>query len=133
MLSCNGSDDFFGMWLPETHNPRFDHPILEIGSIFEPGNMAVLGTSFVPFLHAWTAYYSLLLEAGSAALDAINLPASLRPQGKEPDDEDFAELRKWADPGLPSYYPDSYRERYDAKRLAKLFGSSPPEQADSHQ
>lgn len=116
-----GGDGLLGIWLPETHNPTYIHPVLEIGEIFEPKCMALLGTSVLPFLLGWTAHYLLLLEADVKALDAIELPTSLRVQPDELDENLFAELRKWADPKLLDYYPNPYRQRYDAEGLRALF------------
>lgn len=117
----DGSDSLFGIWLPEARHPKFEHPVLEIGTIFGPQCMAVVGTGFLPFLYGWTTFYLMLLEADSMALDAIELPASLRVRSDELDDEVFARLRKWADPDLPNYHPDPYRQGHDVEGLWTLF------------
>jgi hypothetical protein len=44
MIGGNGSDDLYGIWLPDCVNPIYNHRIIGIGEIFEPGCMAIIGT-----------------------------------------------------------------------------------------
>lgn len=118
VFADDGSEGLFGIWLPETRSEGLGHPIVEIGSVFEPECMAIAGTDLAPFLLGWTAYYSLLLEADHHVLDAIGVPPSLRDE--ELDDELFAQLRRWADPGLPDPYPDPYEKGHSAQQLTNL-------------
>jgi SMI1 / KNR4 family (SUKH-1) len=117
----DGSDSLFGIWIPATHNPIYQHPILEIGEIFEPQCMAIVGTGLLSFLLGRTAFYLMVYGAGLSALDAIDLPESLRVPEDEQDSELFARLYHWADPDLPSYHPDPYKQGYDAESLTRIF------------
>jgi len=119
----NGGDEQPGIWLPEVQGSAFKHPILEIGEIFEPQSMAILATDLESFLVGWTAYYSMLCEADSSALDMLGVPDTLRFKSDDLDGEVFARLRQWADPHLPDPYPDPYRKPYDAEGLRKFFAS----------
>ena len=121
VFADNGSESNFGIWLPEVRNETFRNPIIEIA---EPAErcMTVVGTSFMPFLLGCTAYYLMLSEADSIALDAIGIPSSLR--GRRRDDELFADLCRWADPTLPDYHPDAYQKGYTAEDFRKLFGGT---------
>ena len=72
----NGAGSPIGLWLPESDVVR---PIVvEVGEIFEPRCMAIVGTSFGRFLRGRTAYYLALLEATPAALDEIGVPTEYR-------------------------------------------------------
>jgi hypothetical protein len=113
----DGQGDSFGIWLPQTPDDRYDHPVVEIGEIFEPGCMAVVGTSLDRFLLAWSAYYLLLEEAPASALDAIGFPRDLWA-----DELMHGEHHAWADPGLPDRAPDPYVQRYDVHDLHRQFG-----------
>ena len=57
LFAAMGGSDVFGIWLPETDNPIFSHPIIEVGTIFEEGCMGVAGTNLVSFLRGWSAYH----------------------------------------------------------------------------
>jgi hypothetical protein len=116
----NGQGEPFGLWLPETAGPAYDHPVIQIGQIFEPACMAVYGTSLVPFLTAWSAYYLLPDEAPAKALRALKVPARLCSEAYA---EDYAALAAWADPGLPDPEPDPYSVAYDVDELRRLFGA----------
>jgi hypothetical protein len=121
VFGSNGSDDLFGIWLPETKNEFFRCPVLQIGEIFEPKCMAIAGTDFVPFLYSWTAYYLMLYETNNAAIDALGIPYSLRHKADEMDDDIFAQLCRWADPRLRDSNPNPYEHGYDAEELKILF------------
>jgi hypothetical protein len=115
----NGSEETFGIWLPETPGTPFDHPILDTGEIFDAESLAVVGTSLLPFLYYWTAYYVTLYEGETAALDALGLPEPLR---SDPYDVDMPALCAWADPNLPDHAPSPYERGLDAEGLWTLFG-----------
>jgi hypothetical protein len=116
----NGQDEAFGLWLPETADPAYDHPVVQIGELFEPACMAVYGTSLVRFLAAWSAYYLLLEEAPARALRALGVPRALR---AEESADDYGAFAAWADPGLPDPAPDVYETAYDVEGLRRLFGA----------
>jgi hypothetical protein len=122
----NGSESLFGVWLEPTGSNIFQSPIVEVGESHEAGCMAVAGTSLVPFLRGWSAYYLLLEdEPSTAALDALGVPPELRFAAEDMEDEHFAELRRWADPNLPDPYVDPDTTRYDADALRHLFAEHP--------
>jgi hypothetical protein len=118
----NGSDSTFGVWLPD--NSMSSSPVIEIGAIHTPNCMAIAGTSLFHFLLGWTAYYFMLLEVDSKALDIIQLPEELRFDAQELEEEHFAAIRKWADPQLPNFTPDPYVQKYDASDIKNILGSS---------
>lgn len=64
-----GGSSVFGIWLPETDNPIYNHPIIEVGTIFEGGCMGVAGTNLISFLRGWSAYH--LMEHEIDALNAV--------------------------------------------------------------
>jgi hypothetical protein len=116
MFGTNGGGELFGLWYPDGADPAGPTPVVEIGSVFEPDCMALVGTDLAPFLRAWTAYYFLICEAPAVALDAIDLPTHLRvaePESLEP-------YFRWADPDLPNHDPDPYTDRLDAAAAALL-------------
>ena len=116
----NGQGEPFGLWFPEDADATDDHPVIQIGELFESACMAVYGTSLVRFLTAWSAYYLLLEEAPGAALDALGIPKRLRTDEYA---EDYAAIAAWADPDLPDPDPDPYETAYDVEGLRRLFGS----------
>jgi hypothetical protein len=116
----NGSDEQFGIWLPTVHRAGFDDPIIVIGE-FDFDMLAIAGTSLVPFLYGWTAYYALMYEVDARILDALGLPAALRVPERYLDEEAFARIRQHYDPGLPDYDPDPYRERSTVAKLKAFF------------
>ena len=69
LFAAMGGSDVFGIWLPETDNPIFSHPIIEVGTIFEEGCMGVAGTNLISFLRGWSAYH--LMEHEIDALNAV--------------------------------------------------------------
>lgn len=122
-----GSDSLFGIWLPLTPGPTFVHPIVEIGEVFDtPKNMAVVGSSLMPFLYTRTAYYLLQdsSDADIAGLDAMGVPMSFRGREPDPDDLLYGRILQWADPNLPSFTPDPYNRGYDAEELGEIFRQS---------
>jgi hypothetical protein len=133
LFAGDGGGGTFGIWLPETGNPIFSHPIVEVGELFEEGCMGVAGTNLISFLHSWAAYHlgyderNELAEDGEklsriqTALDTLEVPHSLR--GNNFDDE-TAPFRKWADPQLPDPYGTSYSQQYTIGDLKKLFGET---------
>jgi|GEM_PF-3553557 len=118
----NGSDGTFGIWLDE--NEFSDSPVISVGAIYEPGCMAIAGTSLFNFMLGWSAYYFLLLEVDTKALDIIQLPKKLRFKAHELEDEQFAEIRKWADPRLPDFDPDPYKLRYTVSQVREILQRS---------
>ena len=141
-----GGEEIFGIWLPETDNPIFSHPIIEVGELpSEDGCMGVVGTNLLSFLRGWGAFQSVMeedselwkVELGEdkdapnrlkrirTFLDTLEVPQSLRAEHHHEDpDENFAQLRKWADPKLPDPYGDSYRQEYTIADLKRIFGES---------
>lgn len=92
----NGQGEPFGVWVPAA-TPKAA-PIVAIGQIFEPGCLAVAGSSLEAFLLARTAYYLLLCEAPREALDAIGLPDELRVE--DPDEDIWIAIGRWAAPAF---------------------------------
>ena len=135
-----GGEENFGIWLPETGNPIFNHPIIEVGELpGDEGCMGIAGTNLLSFLHSWAAFHlvyderaklwavelgedknaSNQLKRIQTALDTLQVPRSVR--GEHFDDE-MAPFRKWADPQLPDPYGDSYNQEYTITDLKRLFG-----------
>ena len=133
LFADEAASDVFGVWLPCCSNPIYNHPIIEVGTIFEEGCMGVAGTNLISFLRGWAAYYLVAdereelaedgekLKAIQTALDTLGVPQSLR--GNNFDDE-RAPFRKWADPQLPDPYGTSYSQGYTITDLKRLFGES---------
>ena len=117
-FGSNGGGDIFGLWYPEGADPIGPTPVVEIGQVFEPGCMALVGTDLPRFVTAWTAYYALLLEAPAEALDAIGLPMDLRVAADQLDR--FEPYVRWADPDLPNHEPDPYVDLLDADAVTRL-------------
>ena len=115
----NGADDSFGLWLPRGRRDDDPAPVIKIGEGGE--GFAVAGTSLVPFLTGWSAYYLLLLEADGSALSALGVPQRL--WDAKLDEELFAELVGWADPDLPDPNPDPYGRPVDVRKLRERYGS----------
>lgn len=56
LFADNGGEEAFGIWLPETGNPIFENPIIEVGELpGEEGCMGIAGTNLVSFLLGLTA------------------------------------------------------------------------------
>jgi hypothetical protein len=116
----NGAGEPFGLWLPAATDGTA--PVVSIGQIFEPECLAVAGSSLLAFLLARTAYYLLLCEAPSEALDAIGLPLALR--AKSPDDDTWLAIGRWADPARPGSSDDPYSAALDAPAANALLVSA---------
>jgi cell wall assembly regulator SMI1 len=119
----NGGDSQFGIWLPDIENKKYINPIIEFGEMETKQCMALVGTELFTFLTYWTAYYLLLCEADISSLEDIGVPKTIRPSSDVLNDDHFAMLRKWADPNLPDYYPDPYKQRFDVERLMEVFSN----------
>lgn len=140
-----GGSDVFGIWLPEIGNLIFNHPIIEVGYITGEGCMGVVGTNLISFLRGWSAFRLMEKEADElsaveskkdqdapnrlkriqTAINTLEVPQSLRlDHHLEAPDENFAQLRKWADPQLPDPYGDSYSQEYTITDLKRLFGAT---------
>ena len=117
-----GGGEHYGIWLPKSDSEIFKHPIIEVGSIFEPGCMAVVGTNLTSFLLGRSAYHfiseiyhfdsdeesnaSNRLNQLQTALDILQVPQILRHVEFFGDDErHFSQIIKWADPLLPTRVP----------------------------
>ena len=143
LFAGNGGDDHFGIWLPETSSEIFNHPIIEVGEISEPGCMGVVGTNLTSFLlgrMVWSLLFDIddledskepnardRLMQVHTALDMLKVPQRFRcvdPLRDDPERQ-FLQIIKWADPLLPdsllaSY--GSYEQKYTVTDLKKLFG-----------
>jgi len=115
VFAGDGTGDSFGLWLPtaEHHAPL----VIEVGGIFEEGSFAIVGTSLSAFLRGRTAYYLLLLECPAQALDALEVPRSLRAGADELGDDEYDALARWSDPGLPQLPLSAYRARLTARDI----------------
>ena len=140
-----GGEEVFGIWLPATGNPIYDHPIIEVGFITGEGCMGWVGTNLLSFLRGWSAFQLVMrendelwavelgedkdapnrLKRVQTFLDTLEVPQSLRAEHHyENPDENFALLRKWADPQLPDPYGNSYSQEYTIADLKRLFGAT---------
>ena len=146
LFAGDGGGGAFGIWLPACGNPIYNHPVIEVGELAgEEGCMGVAGTNLISFLRGWSASQFVMeeddelwkVELGEdkdapnrlkriqTALDTLEVPQLLRAEHHHEDpDENFAQLRKWADPNLPDPYGDSYNQRYTIADLKKLFGAT---------
>ena len=129
LFAPSGCGEDYGIWLSETGNPIFNHPIIEVGELSGEGCMGVAGTNLISFLRGWSAFHLIAQELDeskeSAFLDTLEVPQSLRAEHHHEDpDENFAQLRKWADPLLPDPAGSSYGQQYTIADLKKLFGAS---------
>ena len=146
LFAGDGDGGGFGIWLLACGNPIYNHPIIEVGELAgEEGCMGIAGTNLLSFLHGWSAFQFVMKEDGElwkvelgedkdapnrlkrtqTALNTLEVPQSLRAEHHHEDpDENFAQLRKWADPQLPDPYGDSYSQRYTIADLKKLFGAT---------
>ena len=143
LFALEGGSDLFGIWLAEAGNPIYNHPIIEVGMIFDAGCMGIVGTNLISFLCGWSAFQLVMAEDSELSkvelgedkdapnrlqriqtvLDTLEVPQSLRSEHHHEDpDENFAQLRKWADPQLPDPSGNSYTQRYTITDLKKLFG-----------
>ena len=140
-----GGEETFGIWLPKTGNPIYNHPIIEVGELHDEGCMGVVATNLLSFLRGWSAFQFVMEEDGElwkvelgedkdapnrlkriqTFLDTLEVPQSLRAAHHHEDpDENFAQLRKWADPNLPDPAGNSYSQLYTIGDLKRLFGAT---------
>ena len=143
LFALMGGGEFFGIWLGACGNPIYNHPIIEVGEMFDEGCMGVAGTNLISFLRGWSAFHLVLqenkelwavelgedkdapkrLKQTQTTLDT--LLQSLRAEHYHEDpDENFAQLRKWADPQLPDPYGNSYSQQYTIADLKRIFSVS---------
>ncbi len=113
-----GTSDLFGIWLPFASEEVC--PVIEMGAIFEPGCMAIAGTSILRFVRGRLAYYLLVEEASRFALDALDVP--LRFRVPQMDNKLFVDLRRWVDPAHPEPDKSCYDARHDAAAINTLLG-----------
>lgn len=117
VFGSNGADELFGLWYPSGARGEGPMPVVMIGSVFEPKCLALAGTDLPRFLLAWSAYYLVLLEAPTQALDALAVPDALRIGNNAWSLEPFV---RWADPTLPDHDPDPYARGMDPSTLAEV-------------
>lgn len=128
IFANNGGEELFGLWLPRKPRHHGEPPVIELGEIFEPGCMSIVGTSLLPFLLGRTAYYLQLAitardpkpQWADLAFNALSLPARL--QWIEGSDKKFDEICRWADPDLPPEPLSSYEARLNATELRARYG-----------
>lgn len=121
VFGSNGAGSVLGIWLPQSPAA---HAVIEVGELFKPASMAILGTRLSRFLAGWTAYHLLLTSDQldpEPALDALALPAELR--APDPDTNHCYALLQWADPDLPNPRPDPYLHGLNATELDRLLTS----------
>ena len=111
----NGAGDHFGVWLPAGGGAR--PVVVQIGEVFEPACLAVVGDDLASFLAGWTAYYLASLGAPVDALDALGVPDELRSLDEDGSDEEHFALLSWASPGLPDPCPDPYERGLTAPEV----------------
>ena len=109
----DGSDELYGLWYPEDASPDDPTPVVEIGSIFEDGSLAIVGTTFPRFLRTITAFR--LAEAGELAV-AGTLGAGDVPRSGG----SLAPFVERLDPTLPFSEPDPYVQRLTAEQVSEL-------------
>ena len=114
----NGAEELFGLWLPCATSEVA--PVVTTGEIFEPGCLAIAGTSLERFLLQRCAYYLLVCDAPAEALAAISLPVELHTN--DPDDATWSAVASWADPARPGRSDDPYKERLEGTDVEKLLG-----------
>jgi hypothetical protein len=124
MFGGDGSDELFGLWYPPEFSPDGPTPVIEIGSIFEPGCMAVSSTNLPSFLRAWSGYFLAMLGAPEAALVAIGLPRPLWTVDARHHAVAIRPYLAWADPNLPHKTPDSYVDRLDVDGVRAMLAQA---------
>ena len=138
LFASSGAGEDYGIWLSETSNPIFNHPIIEVGMLPEAeGCMGVVGTNLTSYLRGRAVYYFVdeerkaltgdgeKLKAIQTALATLEVPQSLRAKYHHEDPyENFVQLRKWADPNLPDPAGNSYSQLYTIADLKRLFGAT---------
>ena len=118
IFGYDGSGDPYGVWIGEVDNPVFSLPVVQVGQIFEPGCMAIVGTSLQAFLKGRTVYYLLLEDDPTECLDALEVPARLR--NFNATEADYTKIVSCADPLLPSPAYDPYKDRLTVTAVRKL-------------
>jgi hypothetical protein len=103
----DGCGDPFGIWAPS--HGRSKPLIVQVGGIFEPGCMAVVGTSFSRFLLGRSVFYLLSDGAPDSVLDLLGVLESMRMP--DLDKLIYDEVVRWADPELPALPIDPYTAR----------------------
>jgi len=109
----DGSDERFALWYPEDAAPDDPTPVVEIGAIFEGGNLALVGTTLPRFLRTLTAFR--LLEAGERAVAAM-LGAGDVPRSPGL----LAPFVERLDPALPFPEPDPYVQRLTSEQVSEI-------------
>lgn len=109
MFGGNGSENWYGVWLPEEGRAR--PVVVELGEDDSPDALAIVGDDIASFLAAHSAYYLNSFASDGydlkPALDVLGVPDSLR--GLDIDDDQYFALLNWASPNLPDKSPDSYK------------------------
>jgi len=109
-----GADDHYALWCPEDAPVDAPTPVVEIGAIFEGGNLALVGTTLPRFLRTWTAFR--LVEAGEIRVaTALGVTESIRASGGQ-----FGPYIRTFDPTLPYLEPDPYVQRLTAGQISDL-------------
>ena len=108
----NGSDEHYALWYPPDASSEAPTPVVEIGEIFEPGCLALTGSSFAQFLRTMTGFHLALAGAPVAAMDALAMPARLRMAS-----ESLEPWVRWSDPSLPFLNPDPYLQRLTPSQI----------------
>ena len=117
LFGNDGNGDPVGLWLPAAATRPI---VVKVGAIFEPGCMGIVGEDLTAFLRAWTAYFLLLPDRGTATagLDALGVPEHLR--SDDPDDETFAQIVEWASPTITGSMSDPYEARLTADDVRRI-------------
>jgi hypothetical protein len=118
----DGSDENYGLWLPEGGDPESAW-VIQVGEIFGDPNLAVVGTRlerFLLWLSVWM--FGAPETAGEPALDALGVPAELRSWEWDREDEAKYAAIAWADPDLPDPRPDPYHRGLDGDGVRALLG-----------
>ena len=119
VLGTDGSGDPFGLFYPRSATPSGRVPVVEIGSISSAANMALGGTDLGRYLRAVAAYYLVLLNGPTDALDVLEVPDQLR----NGPGRSFAPYIAWADPQLPDPRADPYAARLDIAEVEAVLGA----------
>ena len=113
----DGCGDPFGIWTPYDLGSK--PLIVQVGAIFEPGCMAVVGTSFSRFLLGRSVFYLLSDGAPDPVLDLLGVPQSMRIS--DLNNLIYDEVVRWADPELPALSIHPYTARLtedDVRQMA---------------
>jgi len=117
VVAGDGAGSHFALWLPNDDGAR--PLVVQIGEVFEPACMAVVGDDLAGFLLGWTAYYLPASGDAAAAVAALDLPDH-QATGFEADDEHLARLLAWSNPNLPDPQPDPYQRGLTAEQVAEV-------------